>query len=112
MVADPEIGGDLGERTRVHHALAEVGHLTFAEIAESEEDQVGDDPAEHGVAEELEALVARLLRRRLGHPGTVAHRAPEQLPVAERVPEASLERVERLRNGRVRGRSRRHPAPS
>ena len=62
----------------VDDALAEIGQRTLGLIGEAAVDDVGDDPAEHGVAEELEPLVAVGVGR-LGHPRPVAHRAPEQL---------------------------------
>ncbi len=54
---------------------------------------VGDDQAEHGVAEELEPLV-RLVARVLGAPRPVRDREREQVEVVERVAERFGKAVE------------------
>jgi hypothetical protein len=51
---------------------------------------VGDDDAEHGVAEELEALVG-LPAGVLGAPGPVDDRRCEQRSVVDRPPEAVVQ---------------------
>jgi hypothetical protein len=51
---------------------------------------VGDDDAEHGVAEELEALV-RIPAGVLGAPGPVDDRGPEQRGILDRPPEALVQ---------------------
>ena len=52
--------------------------------------EVGHHPPEHGIAEELEPLVARRPAH-LCTPRAVGERAPQQLAVAEFVAEALLE---------------------
>jgi hypothetical protein len=54
---------------------------------------VGDDEAEHGVAEELEPLVGRRPRR-LCAPGAVGEGAGEQVVVVEAAVQARGERLE------------------
>jgi hypothetical protein len=55
--------------------------------------EIGDHPAEDGVAEELEPLV-RQLARDLGTPGPVRERLPQQAAVLEAVAQPVLERVQ------------------
>ena len=71
---------------RVDHALAQVGQLAFGDRIPVVHD-VGDRPAEHGVAEELEAFVADRAGR-LGAPRPVGERPLEQAPVGEPVADA------------------------
>jgi hypothetical protein len=52
---------------------------------------IGDDDAEHGVAEKLEPLI-RLLARVLGAPRAMRESGREQLGVTEAVPKALFER--------------------
>ena len=75
------------QRQRVDHALAHTGQVTLGQIGEAAERQIGDDPAEHGIAEELEALVAQRPRV-FGAPRPMSHRPGQQLGVGELVPDA------------------------
>ena len=93
---------DLGHRCegrRVHHALAKVGELALGKVEVPTEGDVGDRPPEHGVAEELEALVA-LGFTRLGAPTAMGERAAQQGLVGEPIPETVLQ-VGQRRRGRT-----------
>src|SRR5262249_47728872 len=60
-------------------------------------EHVGDDESEYGVAEELERLVVDdAARRVLVRAGAMRQRVLEQADVVEAMPDASLERAERL----------------
>lgn len=59
---ETEFHGHLGQRRSVHHALAKIGQCTFGEVVEPCVDDVGHHPAQYGIAEELEAFVARRSR--------------------------------------------------
>ena len=57
----PEVDGerDLGERPRVHHGSPQLGQPALGEVGMGQVERLGDDHAEHRVAEELQALVGR-----------------------------------------------------
>ena len=57
VVAQAQPAGDAGQRAHVHHRGAQLGQLPFGQIGIFAEERVGDDQAEHGVAEELQPLV-------------------------------------------------------
>ena len=89
----------------VHDALAQLGQLALGHVRVGAEDVVGDDQAEHGVAEELEPLVATVVagsrrttsggpapgeqRRREGHRSVVEPSAVAPVRVDGRTPAAS-----------------------
>ena len=57
MLPHPEALGHLGQGDGVHHRLADLGERALVEVGVHPVHVVGDDDAEHGVAEELEPLV-------------------------------------------------------
>ena len=59
-VAELDRQRHLGQRAGVHDRLAQVGELPLGQLLVAAVDEVGDDPAEHGVAQELEPLVGRV----------------------------------------------------
>ena len=85
--AEVELLGHVGEGQRVDDALADAGQRALREVGEPAEGEVGDDPAEDRVTEELEPLVADRAGV-LGAPRAMGHRALEQLRVGELVPDA------------------------
>ena len=82
--------GDLGEHLRAHHRGAQLGQLAFGQLRVLLVDEVGDDEAEHRVAEELEALV-RLLDAVLRAVRAVGQRAVEEAVVDEVPAERELQ---------------------
>ncbi len=87
-VAELELGGHLGQRGRAHDRRPHLGQLALGQSRVGAEDVVGDDQAEHGVAEELEPLVGLVpgVSRRT----TTGGRArAQQLGVGERVARAA-----------------------
>ncbi len=57
VVAEPERARDLGERLGADDGGAQLGELALGQVGVTREQRVGDDEAQHRVAEELEALV-------------------------------------------------------
>ena len=88
--AEVELLRDLGERLRAHHRGAQLGQLALGQLRVLLVGEVGDDEAEHGVAEELEALV-RLLDALLRAVRAVGERAVEEVVVDERPAQRELE---------------------
>ena len=100
--AEVDLLRDLGEHARVHDAGAHLGELAFGQVGKVLEHVVRDDEAEHGVAEELEALV----RLRLA-----VLRAPR--PVRERARAAATRSLKRTPRRRLeRGRAARAASAS
>ena len=93
MFPHVQFGCDLGERGGVHDTLAEIGQRSLGQIGEVAEHEVGDDPSEYRVTEELEAFVAGVPLV-FGHPRAVAQRAPEQGRISEVVTQPLFERSE------------------
>ncbi len=92
--AEVELLRDLGQRLGAHDRGAQLGQLAFGHLRVLLVDEVGDDEAEHRVAEELEALV-RLLDAVLRAVRAVGQRAVEEVVVDERPTERELQpRVE------------------
>ncbi len=89
-VAQPDLERDLGQRRCVDHALAQVGELAFGEIAVHSVGQVGHHPAEHGVAQELEPLVAGRATH-FGAPAAMSQRTAQQARIPELVAEVPTE---------------------
>ena len=73
VLADAEALGHLGQGDGVHDRLADLGEGALVEVGVHAVHVVGDDHAEHGVAEELEALV-RGVAGVLGAPRAVHER--------------------------------------
>ena len=59
-MADPELLGHLGQRVGVDDGLAQVGQLALVEAVLLAVGEVGHDPAEDGVAQELQPFVGGL----------------------------------------------------
>ena len=57
---DPEIACHVGQRAHVHDRRTQLRQLTLCHLGELTERHVGDDDAEDGVAQELQAFVVRL----------------------------------------------------
>ena len=102
VAAESDRSSHLGERPLIHDRLAEIGERPLRAIGVTVVSEVGDHPAENGVAEELESLVA-LRRPVLGHPGAVTQRTPEQAEVVETMPKSLLKGGEVIRSGDHRG---------
>ena len=58
-VAEPEAARDVGEGAHVDDGGAQLGQLALGQVGVGAVQRVGDDQAEHGVAEELQPLVGR-----------------------------------------------------
>ena len=59
VVAEAEGAADVGQRAHVDDGGAQLGQLALAGVGVRVVERVGDDQAEHRVAEELQALVVR-----------------------------------------------------
>ncbi len=70
VLAHAEALRHLGQRHGVHHRLADLGERAFVEVGVHPVHVIGDDDAENGVTEELEALVGGVAGV-LGAPGAV-----------------------------------------
>src|SRR4051794_15205233 len=57
--AEPDRAADAGQRAGIDDRRAELGQMALGEVGVGAVEGLGDDDAEHGVAEELEALVGR-----------------------------------------------------
>src|SRR5579875_122964 len=110
-VADPELGGGLGERPGAHDRGAHAREVALGQVRVGAVELLGRDEAEHGVAEELETLV-RLLPGRLGAVGAVGERPVEQVRVVEVAGEAPGERLGPAGTPRPRLRRRRGHRPA
>ena len=86
----PSSAGDLGERGRVHDALADPRQFALGHRGEPPERHVRGDPAEHCVTEELQPFIARMTWV-LGTPGAVRHRRAEDGLVGQAIPQSSDE---------------------
>src|SRR5215218_6034442 len=91
-VADPELAGHLGEHVHVDRGRPQLGQLPLGQVGEGAVDDVGDDQAEHGVAEELEALVGGQAAVLVGV-GAVGEGPDVQLLAAEADAEGLLDRL-------------------
>ena len=77
---------DLGEGAGVDDGGAQLGQPALGEVGVGEVERLGDDHAEHRVAEELQALVGRQAAVLVGV-GAVRQGALEQLGVQDGIPE-------------------------
>ena len=59
VAAEVELAAHLGQRAHVDHRGAQLGQLALGQVGVVAVERVGDDQAEHGVAEELQPLVGR-----------------------------------------------------
>ena len=100
-LAETEGLGHVGQREGVDHALAHAGQRALGQLTEPAVGEVGDDPPEDGVAQELQPLVADGARV-LGAPRSVSHRSRQQVRVVELVPDALGEELEGQPPSRVR----------
>ena len=89
--AEIEFERNLGQRRCIDHALAKIGELALGQLGELRVCDVGNDPAEHGVAEKFEPLVRGPTTHDLGTPRTVRHRLAQKIWIGERVPETFAE---------------------
>ena len=92
MRPEIEVLGDFGQRDRIDHALAQVGQLALGHVV-AVVHHVGDRPAEHGIAEELEPLVADRAGS-LGTPRPMGERTTQQRFIGEVVADAIGQRCE------------------
>ena len=83
VVAEPDRAADLGQRAGVDDGRAQLGQPALGEVGVGEVERLGDDDAEHRVAEELQALVGRQAAVLVGV-GAVRQGALEQLGVQRR----------------------------
>ena len=94
-----EVLGDFGQRDRIDHALAQVGQLALGHVV-AVVHHVGDRPTEHGIAEELEPLVADGAGS-LGTPRPMGERTTQQGFIGEVMADAIGQRCEiRVGSGR------------
>src|SRR5512132_1123422 len=91
-VADAQLAGHLREHVHVHRGRPQLGQLALGQVGEGAVDDVGDDQAEHGVAEELEPFVGGQAAVLVGE-GAVRERPDVQLLAAEADPEGLLDRL-------------------
>jgi hypothetical protein len=78
--ADPAVAqppSDPGQRGHVHDRGTQLGQLALGEVRLAAVQLIGDDQAEHRVAQELQALVGRQAAVLVGE-GPVGQRQPEQ----------------------------------
>ena len=61
VLAEPDLPGDVGEGARVDHRGPQLGQAALAEVRVDAVERLGDHDPEHGVPEELQALVGRQL---------------------------------------------------
>ena len=103
VLAEPDAAADLGQRAGVDDGRPQLGQPALGEVGVGAVERLGDDDAEHGVTEELQALVGRQPAVLVGV-RAVGQRALEQLGVQHGVPErCSQLRVVGQRTGPVRG---------
>ena len=78
VLPQPEVAGQSRERIHIHNSRAHLGDIGLAALRELCVQLLGDRQSEHGIAEELEALVVRhvviLVRE-----GTVRQSQPQHL---------------------------------
>src|SRR5215208_4558176 len=91
-VADAQLAGHLGEHVHVDRGRPQLGQLALGQVGEGAVDDVGDDQAEHGVAEELEPLVGGQAAVLVGE-GAVREGPDVQLLAAEADAEGLLDRL-------------------
>jgi hypothetical protein len=86
VLTERDLAADAGQRTCIDDGRAQLGQAALGQLGMAAVERLGDDDTEHGVAEELEALVggepAVLVRER-----AVRQRSLQQLGVQDRIPE-------------------------
>jgi hypothetical protein len=92
-VAQIYLTSNLSKGDRVDHASAKLGELTFWELGVMHKNFVCDGQTEHGIAEELKALV-RLDMTVLGAPRTVRYRQLQQFGVNELIADRCRQKAE------------------
>ena len=83
-----QVARDIGQRMGIDHAGPQLGQVAFRTVGVAVEELVGDGQAQHGVAEELQALVGRqpAVSRRHSCGGSTPARA---VPSGRSTPSAS-----------------------
>src|SRR5271157_4280775 len=82
-VPDAQSPGHLGQDTGVDHGGADLGQLALGEVGEALVGVAGHDQTQHGVAQELEALVGRRAALLLPAPAPVREGVLKEAQVAE-----------------------------
>src|SRR5512133_3601793 len=90
-VAHAQLAGHLGQHVHVHRGRPQLGQLALGQVGEGAVDDVGDDQAEHGVAQELEPFVGGQAAVLVGV-AAVREGPDVQLLTAEADPEGLLDR--------------------
>ncbi len=94
-LAEVDLLAEPRQRRRRHDRRLQLRLLPFVVLRELPEQHVGDDEAEHRVAEELHRLVVEHAAAGvLVHARAVRQRVLEQAAIAEAVADAPLERLE------------------
>ena len=86
VLAEADAAADLGQRAGVDDRGAQLGQPALGEVGVGAVERLGDDDAEHRVAEELQALVGRQAAVLVGV-RAVGEGALEQLGVQDGIPE-------------------------
>ena len=92
VLAEPDLAGDVGEGAGVDHRGAQLGQPALGQVGVGAVERLGDDDAEHGVAEELQPLVGRQAAVLVGE-RAVRQGALEQLGVQDGIPERCAQLV-------------------
>ena len=91
VVAEPDGAADPGQGAGVDDRRAQLGQVALGQVGVGAVERLGDDDAEHRVAEELQALVGRQAAVLVGV-GAVGQGALEQLGVERGIAERATER--------------------
>ena len=89
--AEVELAGDGGAGLLAHQGVERAAELALVGLGQPAVEHVGDDEAEHAVAEEFEALVGALDALGGRERARMGQRAVEQVGVGEAVAEPGLE---------------------
>jgi hypothetical protein len=95
-LTEPELDGHLRQGGGRHDRRPDLGERPFGQLGVGAEQVVGDDDAEHGVAEELEPLVRRPAGV-LGAPRPVHQRRSQQRGVVDGTAEPLVQLLEACR---------------
>jgi hypothetical protein len=85
--------GHIGQRGGVDHAFAQVGELALGQFVVAQIGDLGHDPPEHGITEELEPFVGWLAAH-LGAPRPMGEGAAQQARIVELIAEPAAENAE------------------